>query len=612
MAKLIRNLQRLVFVITAVAAWAAQPAATGQPEHVGRVMDWTYRHITVSGGLSRRNLRAARSDPRILFHLAQRNLKDGPDPRPRRDRRSDGIDGGGRPVKKDLKIDWNVSLGAGNVAPNMSPAKYSFGITAANCNSDYVVYALNVAGALNGQANLVAINKLYSGTGTGVCAATPSIYWAYNGSTANGAILTSPLMSLDGSKIAYIESAANSTIFHILTWKSGQGTSATKAANPTTVGSCSATTSCLASVTLSSSFTDSFGSPWIDYQTDKGFAASDDGTIYRISCVFKCAANTNPTIDWSFQLPVAGTGGALPKPNGPIYNYPFGLLFVGDQLGELWAINAGGSTPSIYAGPVMIGGGGCTVTNPPGRTGTPNPCTANGGAYGIPDSIILDASGGSERVYAFSGNDGTAGASAVVVQLKQDFTGMVRVHIGLGGVGNNTNPVDIHTGAFDNEYWGANPQNNGHLFVCGTGASDMTPYHYWIKFTGYPVMNSTPTGSLQRLNAAGVACAPYIEFYNPNLNLGGVAGHHDLLISGLVSPTNGYIITNDISSGNVIAALNFVQYAGGISSAVIDGDNVTQAQASSIYFSTLAPVTLTGGTCNNTKCAIKLTQANLQ
>ena len=140
----------------------------------------------------------------------------------------------------------------------------------------------------------------------------------------------------------------------------------------------------------------------------------------------------------------------------------------------------------------------------------------------------------------------------------------------------------------------------------------MTPYHYWIKFTGYPVMNSTPTGSLQRLNAAGVACAPYIEFYNPNLNLGGVAGHHDLLISGLVSPTNGYIITNDISSGNVIAALNFVQYAGGISSAVIDGDNVTQTQASSIYFSTLAPVTLPGGTCNNTKCAIKLTQANLQ
>ena len=612
MSKIMRNFQLATIIAAGVAASFAQQAPATQPQHVGRVVDWTYRHITVSGGLTRRNLRAARTEPRILFQLAQRNLKDGPDPRPRHIRRTDRIDGGGPQIRKDLKIDWNATLGAGSVAPNMSPAKFSFGITAANCNTDYVVYGLNVAGVTNGQANLVAFNKLYSGTGTGVCAANPSIYWAYNGSTAGGSILTSPLLSLDGSKVAYIESGANSTTFHILTWKSGQGTSATKAAAPTLVGSCTASTSCLASLTLSGSYSDTFGSPWIDYQTDKGFAVSDDGTIYRISCVFTCAANTNPTIDWTFKLPVAGTGGALPKPNGPVYNYPFGLLFVGDQLGELWAINAGGASPSVYAGPVMIGGGGCTVTNPPGRTGTPSPCTANGGAYGIPDSVILDASGGSERVYAFTGNDGHPGASAAVVQLKQDLTGMVRVHIGLGSVGNNANPVDIHTGAFDNEYWGINPQNNGHLFVCGTGANDMTPYHYWIKFTSYPVMDSAPQGSLQRLNAAGVACAPYIEFYNPNLNLGGVTGHHDLLISGLVDPTNGYIITNDISSGNVISALNFVQYPGGVSAAVIDGDNVTQAQASSIYFGTLASVNLTGGTCKNTMCALKLTQANLQ
>lgn len=611
MSNMMRSFLLPAFLLACVVASAGQQVVRSQPEHVGRVVDWTSRHITVSGGLTSRNLRAARFEPRILLHLAERNLRRGDEPKPRREHR-DRIDGGGPHIKKDLKIDWNATLGAGNVAPNMSPAKFSFSMTSTNCATDYVLYALNVAGVSNGQANLVAFNKIYSGSGTGACAANPAIYWAYNGSTANGPILTSPLMSLDGTKIAYIESAANSTIFHILTWKSGQGTSATKAAAPTLVGSCTASSSCLASLTLSSSYTATFASPWIDYQTDKGFAASDDGTIYRISCVFKCAFNTNPSIDWSYKLPVAGTGGALPKPNGPIYNYPFGLLFVGDQLGEVWAINAGGSTPTLYAGPVMIGGGGCTVTDPPGRTGTPNPCTANGGAYGIPDSLMLDASGGSERLYAFSGNDGTAGASAVVAQFKQDLTGLVRVHIGLGSVGNTTNPVDIHTGAFDNEYWGASPQNSGHLFVCGTGPSDMTPYHYWIKFANYPVMDSTPTGSLQRLNAAGVACAPYTEFYNPNINLGGTAGHHDLLISGLVDPTSGYIITNDISTGAVTAALNFVQYAGGISANVVDGDNVTQTQASSIYFGTLANVSLTGGSCNNTKCALKLTQSNLQ
>ena len=73
--------------------------------------------------------------------------------------------------------------------------------------------------------------------------------------------------------------------------------------------------------------------------------------------------NAHPTVDWTFTLPVAGTGGAAAQPNGPVYDYPSGRLFVGDQLGELWAINASGGSPTLNAGPVMIGGGGCTTTN---------------------------------------------------------------------------------------------------------------------------------------------------------------------------------------------------------------------------------------------------------
>jgi hypothetical protein len=606
-------------LVTCFSLTAQEPPTS---QHVGRVLDWSYHHLVLSGGLRNADLETAKTEPRVLFRLAERNLVPGELRNENSSREAVSVVPAAVPIvidgttmkaikRKNLKKDWSVSLGAGSVAVYMFPAKYSFDINATpSCANDYVVFGLNVAGVTGGQANLVGINNLYSGSPAGLCGASPNIRFAYNGSTASGSILTSTVISLDGTKVAYVESASGSAIFHVLTWNAGQGTSAMAAAAPTLNGSCTASSSCLKSVTYSASATNSLASPWVDYQTDKAFVASDNGRIYRISCVFKCALNTQPTVDWTFTLPVAGTGGAQPRPNGPVYNYLNGRLFVGDQLGELWAINASGATPSLAYGPVMIGGGGCTTTNPPGRTGTPAPCTASGGSFGIPDSVLMDSSNSSQRIFAFSGNDGTAGASAVVAQLKMDLTGLVRVHVGRGSVANTTTNADIHTGAFNHNYFGSTPSSGGLLFVCGTGATDTTPTHHWIGFTSYPTINSTPNGSLQRTNVAGLPCEPYNEIYNPNLSLAGIATHHDMIVSGLVGAgTNGWIITNDISAGNIIAGLNTVNYAGGISAVVIDNVS-TSAQASSVYFTTLTNSSV--GTCGGTHCAVKLTQLSLQ
>jgi hypothetical protein len=580
--------------------------------HVGRVEDWTYRHVSVSGPLSAENIDRARTEPRILFRLSERNLSraGGSSERFGRDGRDPVFPL--RPQKSSVKIDWSIPLGAGIVAPNMFPAKYSFDVNATpSCANDYVVFALNVAGATPGQANLVGVNNLYSGTAPRLCLANPTVNWAYNGSTGGGSILTSPVVSLDGERIAYVESAAGAAIFHVLAWKAGQGTSATAAVTPTLNGACTGTvaaptSSCLKSVIFSTTATDTLSSPWVDYQTDKAFIGGDDGKIYRISCVFSCALNTNPTVDWTFALPVAGSGGAAPKPNGPVYDYPSGRLFVGDQLGELWVINAGGASPSLNAGPVMIGGGGCTTTNPPGRTGTPAPCAASGGSFGIPDSVIMDSSGVSQRIYAFAGNDGTAGASAVVAQLTMSLTGLVRTHVGLGSVGNTTTNVDIHTGAFDNNYFGPTPAN-GHLFVCGTISGDTSAAFYWIGFTAYPAMNSTATGTIARGTTAGNPCTPITEIFNPNVNFGG--GDHDIVISGVVGATpNGVLRTDDISTGVITGTLSGVNYPGGVSGIIFDNVNAG-GQASSVYFSTLT--TSTTGTCGGNRCAVKLTQLGL-
>ncbi len=512
-----------------------------------------------------------------------------------------------------MTIDWSVSLGVGNVAPNMFPAKYSFDINATpSCANDYVVFGLNVAGSA-GQANLVGVTNLYSGTG-GACATGPTVNWAYNGSTAGGAILTSPVLSLDGSRIAYVESAAGKTVFHVLDWKAGEGTSATAAVAPKLVGApCTASTSCLWSVTLSNTATDTLSSPWIDYQTDTAFVGTDDGKIYKISCVFTCALTAQPTVLWSFALTPAGTGGAAAAPNGPVYDFPSGRLFVGDQLGELWVINAkSNTTPTLNAGPVMIGGGGCTVAHPPGRTGTGADCTANGGSYGIPDSVLMDSAGGVQKIFAFSGNDGTAGASAVMAQLGMNLSALVRVHIGLGSVGNTTTNVDIHSGAFDNNYFGATPATNGHLFACGTITTDTSAAFYWIGFTSYPTMNSTATGSIARGTTAGNPCTPITEIYNPNVNLntGGGAAIHDIVISGVTGPDpNGVLRTDNIGTGTITGTLSGATYPGGVSGIIWDNVS-TSGQASSVYFSTLTNSTT--GTCGGTRCAVKLTQKGLQ
>lgn len=594
---LLRNLRTVLLILVILRAASAQST----PKHVGRVSDWTSHHLVISGGTTSANLKAAETEPRILFQLADRNLADPENgswqrafgtelPAQPTLSQNPGLEIGGTTAASLVRRDWSVSLGNGGISLSKFPAKYSFNVNGTpNCASDFAIFALNVAGATNGQANIVGINKLYSGTGpTGLCGNAPAVTWAYNGSTAGGSVVTSPTISLDGTKIAYVESASGSSIFHVLTVKAGQGT-VTKAVAPTANGSCTNSTSCLVSTTYSASVTTTLADPWVDYTTDKAFVASDDGKVSRISCVFACALNAQPTIDWTFTLPVAGTGGAQPVPNSPVYDYPSGRLFVGDQLGEVWVINAGGSTPSLNAGPVMVGGGGCSVAHPPGRTGTGGDCTATGTAYGIPDGIMLDASAGSQKIFALSGNNGS---NAVLTQFSMNLTGRVNLAIGQGG-------VNLYSGAFNNGYWGSSPQTQGDLFMCGTGATDTTPWIYWVGFSNYPTMDSTYSGDVTRSSPAGSPCVPFTEFYNPSINLGGVTGDHDELMGGVVAAgTSGLMITDDISTLPLVKGLNDVNEPGGVSGVVVDNVS-TSAQASSMYFGTL-----TGHT------AIKLTQLN--
>ena len=81
----------------------------------------------------------------------------------------------------------------------------------------------------SGQANIVAYSNLY---GTTCSTPVPSVYWAYY--SGGGKALTSPIISLDGTKVAFVENPARSgaAILRILAWQPSQGTPAA-AATPT-------------------------------------------------------------------------------------------------------------------------------------------------------------------------------------------------------------------------------------------------------------------------------------------------------------------------------------------------------------------------------------------
>jgi len=95
----------------------------------------------------------------------------------------------------------------------------------------YVAFTTSLAGSAT-VPSIVGFDNLYSTqpAAGGFCSnAGPSVKWAYNTNPAGdttGTTLTSPALSLDGTKIAFVESRANAnggSILHILKWKPGAG-----------------------------------------------------------------------------------------------------------------------------------------------------------------------------------------------------------------------------------------------------------------------------------------------------------------------------------------------------------------------------------------------------
>jgi hypothetical protein len=252
----------------------------------------------------------------------------------------------------------SVTIPAGTTAtvqPNAYPAKWGASLTTASCAGDFVVYPTGQAGA-TGAANIIAYNELYSGCAP---APVPSVYWAYNteNSGTGYTVTTSPIISVNGTEVAFIQSNGTSSDLVVLKWKASNGT----LAGPVAPGLANNITTCPAPcMTVTAlNHNDTYSSPFYDFNgaDDTIYVGDDNGYLEKFTGVFNGTANPTGTEVSLNTGPYAITS--------PVYDGVSGCVFVGDTEGYLYSVSSGvagtvckGTTFALYGQSEDLGGGG--------------------------------------------------------------------------------------------------------------------------------------------------------------------------------------------------------------------------------------------------------------
>jgi hypothetical protein len=549
-----RSAQAFLLVVL-VSALTAQISET-RPR-VGVPEDWTHHRIKFSTAVLRQHPELAAYEPRAAMQLYREAFEQA---QAAINRSKPGFSAvsTARPHR-----DWSVSLGSGHIEFGQFPAKWNTDPTATpSCTTDYVIYALNVAGVTGGQPSIVGLNNLFAGGANPLCNGNqPNFLFSYNTTTITGGVIrTSPVLSLDGKKVAFIETqipnGPKTSVLHVLNVPTS-GTQVT--ANPSVLPPAGAMTSL--TIGGSSNFR---SSPWVDYASDTLYVGLDDGRLYKVTGVFK-GTPTLAGAPWPITINLNSSLGS------PVLDNVTGNLFIGALNGRLYTVNV--NTPAGVS------------TIQVGRAGATNP--------GLYDAPIFDATAGT--VFAITSNDNVSNGSSVVqVNASAPHNIVTRVSIGLGSSTGPGNSVNLWDGDFDNAYF--NNPATGHMLVCGTGAADTTPHRYLLGFNGAGVLQ--PGSSVQISTNTMARCGPITEFFNSN-----IAGGTDFFFWGVTRNcpafgTNGCVMA--LANGSTLTS---AQEPAGTSGIVIDNTYVAKTGGSSIYFSTQAAAA---------SLAVKATQSGLQ
>jgi len=585
--------------------------------HLGYVQDWSTRHLVMPGTRIEDVMASGKPDPRLVYNMMRRRaaLQGSQSPvvplRPKEH----------HPVSK---IDWSVSLENGYIAPDEFPAKFSFDIDTQDCRSDFVLFALTVNQSTISQATVVGINNLYTAASPTCNGGSPSIAFAYNTQTqVGGQIFTSPTLSADGTKVAFVETTATASYFHVLVLpdplplpSSPDGT----VLIPITPTTCTApnTQGCMTTLTFSST-SDSISSPWIDYASDTAYVADDNGILYKIRPVFGGPpALSTDTADW----PVTVSESEIPLLTDPIVDTKSGLVFLGDLDGYLYSVSLTSPAKTISA--VMDIG---------------DPGSQGGGLVDPPIVVTDPANPTVDQVFAFTGCSNLPNYGGAVTQVPANFTSSTVIAASntvnltvarSSGIG--TCIVDpptsgnIHDGAFDNAFY-LYGSTSGHLIACGFnsgGGNASEPRIYMLPFADNEI--STWIASYKPDATAGDVCSPLTEFYNSTTGADGLFYGVGNAYTRDTSP-DGFVETATINPASFTApsctgaptpsCVTAPASVEGVSGVIIDND--LSNGGSNIYFTTLAPGSVNGQTCPSglpggiadPYCAVQLSQSDL-
>lgn len=609
----------MVVLVLGLAAYGQNKPAT---PHYGLPSGWSNRYVGSHARISDSNFeQAALSNPTLLYNWILRQPH--PMGRPRVK----------LPRQRMEQVDWHFPLGSGTIPLGMFPAKYSFNINQTpSCSADIVIYGLDVQGSLT-QPNLVGLNNLYvNAGGTGACAGTaPSVAFAYNLTTVgNGAIRTSPSFSMDGTKIAFIETVTSGSgtvggqtctapcsIFHVLTLGT-TGSNGTFLANSYAspapgVGNNASMTSL-----VFSNSGDTRSSAFIDYANDVAYFGDDNGNVYKTTCVFASGCTPALAAGYSKGAGIAvvssGTNKIL---TAPIVDTSANKMFVGASDGNVYIVNLANCSGS----PVTCTG---TASLAVGRAAGAVPCFA--GYAGVVDPPFLDNS--FQIWYATSA---CSVASSGGIAVEGNYAGASLSTVAMGSPTYNLRdgmPDDNYfntsagaTSVGGNLYFaGANSSKqlvlvgvtmvpkNGAGTALGTSNPPVFSTSTAVTVPGKGVSEASPITIIQ--NGAASDWLFFGQVSVPKNNCANAGSAEGCVFSYNVFNSSG---VSTVPAGNTALASE----AGGTSGIVMDNISAS-AGASSIYFANQSTTTTsvaavcTTGASTPAFCAVKLTQAALQ
>src|SRR5260370_1108866 len=280
---------------------------------------------------------------------------------------SGGPSGGAPIASVKARGDWGASRpgggpGAGTNAGNLGGAIASLGgpvgVTASSSGPTVTITGLTMGSEGNaialsstltlftlggasltggvGTGNIVAFNNLYTtqGSATGLCPQDgPPVYWAHF--TGTSTAVSSVVLSVDGTKVAFVENVGTNATLRILKWNAGDGTATRFPVAPSNTlaagmnwSTCPAG-SCMSSIAFSGGpATDTKSSPFYVYanNADILYAGDNSGRVHKFTGVF-FGTPAEAGAPW----PITVDAGAVLT--SPIYDSGSGNIFVGDSMG---------------------------------------------------------------------------------------------------------------------------------------------------------------------------------------------------------------------------------------------------------------------------------------